>query len=130
MPKDILNPTLYADRTVQDWHRESFPPDYWAIDLDLMGACNRCRQPLYLIESTTNPNKPFTILENLAERANVPAVVVLHNTNEVIGAWVLKHRVVLEGVAVVGDYLRELRHFHLNHRCGKNNVVNMRRGLR
>jgi hypothetical protein len=85
MPLTIQNQTLYQDRTVQDWHRESFPATHWAIDLDLMGACNRCREPLYLIEATTNPEKPYTILRKLAARAEVPALVIYHDSQVVIG---------------------------------------------
>lgn len=36
MSMTIRNQALYHDRTVQDWHRETFPSDYWAIDLDLI----------------------------------------------------------------------------------------------
>lgn len=86
MPRDIQNHDLYQDRTVQDWHRESFPADHWAIDLDLMGACRRCRQPLYLIESTTNPNKPSSILLRLAQRADIPAFVIYHDTEHITSA--------------------------------------------
>jgi hypothetical protein len=85
MPATIVNAGLYADRTVQDWHRETFSRDAWAIDLDLMGACHRCRDPLYLIEATTNPNKPVTILRKLAERANVAALIIFHDTHRVTG---------------------------------------------
>lgn len=88
-PRHILNPALYADRTVQDWHRATFPADHWAIDLDLMGACHICRDPLYLIEATTNPNKPTTILENLARRASTVAYVINHQAGEVVGGQML-----------------------------------------
>ena len=86
MPQTILNQALYQDRTVQDWHRESFSASDWAIDLDLLGACNSCQEPIYLIEATTNPRKPVTILRRLAERANLPAIVILHDTERIISA--------------------------------------------
>lgn len=89
MPQAILNEALYHDRTVQDWHRRAFPASDWAIDLDLLGACNSCREPLYVIEATTNPHKPVTIMERLAQRANVPALVVLHDGNSIKSAKVL-----------------------------------------
>lgn len=89
MPQQILNQALYHDRTVQDWHRDVFPASAWAIDLDLMGACNSCSEPLYLIESTTNPHKPVTILHRLAKRANLPAVVVLHENKCIKSARVI-----------------------------------------
>lgn len=84
MPHEILNPALYADRTVQDWHRRTFPTHHWAIDLDLMGACNMCREPLYLIESTTNPNKPTSILRALARRSGLDAFVIQHDTTRIL----------------------------------------------
>jgi len=89
MPQDILNETLYHDRTVQDWHRKAFPASDWAIDMDLLGACNSCREPLYLIEATTNPRKPLTILQRLAERSSLPALVVLHDTESIQSARVI-----------------------------------------
>lgn len=84
-PLDVRNEALYHDRTVQDWHRATFSRDADAIDLDLMGACHRCRGPLYLIEASTNPDKATTILRKLAVRANLPAFLVLHRDGMVIG---------------------------------------------
>lgn len=90
MPDEILNPDLYQDRTVQDWHRQlkdahGEPLTKWkAIDLDLMGYCHICRDPLYLIESTTNEQKATTVMRALARRAQLPAFVVLHNRLEIL----------------------------------------------
>lgn len=98
MPDEILNPDLYQDRTVQDWHRVRFPRQAWAIDLDLMGACHICREPLYLIEATTNPNKPTTILRALAKRADIPGLVIFHDTEQVRSA-----RLVYPKTNVYGD---------------------------
>ena len=119
MPQDIINAALYADRTVQDWHRHSFPTNNWAIDLDLMGACNRCRLPLYLIESTTNPNKPHTILDHLSRMSGVPALVVIHNCEHVTRAYALRTHSVLEGEDVVRAYLSELRAKHDRDDCSR-----------
>lgn len=89
MPQVILNDALYHDRTVQDWHRNAFPASDWAIDMDLLGACNSCREPLYLIEATTNPNKPLSILKRLAMRSHLPALVVLHDGESIKSARVI-----------------------------------------
>lgn len=89
MPQVILNDALYHDRTVQDWHRNAFPASDWAIDMDLLGACNSCREPLYLIEATTNPNKPLSILKRLAMRSHLPAFVVLHDGEYIRSARVI-----------------------------------------
>ena len=84
---DIRNPALYADRTVQEWHRDAFPNDYTAIDVDLLGACRRCRNTLYLIEATTNTeNKTYTIVQRLAQRSGAHAFVVFHDERVVTGA--------------------------------------------
>lgn len=83
---EVVNEALYQDRTVQDWHRDSFPRSHSAIDLDLMGACRRCSVPLYLIEATTNPNKATSMLWQLASHAGIPAFVIFHNTSVVTSA--------------------------------------------
>lgn len=93
MPLQILNAELYADRTVQDWHRREMPRDADAIDLDLFGVCHRayCRDPLYFIEATTNPNKPATILRRLAEKSKAYAFIVQHDTERLTGIRVVHH---------------------------------------
>lgn len=85
MPDRIINAKLYADRTVQDWHRTSFPSNHTAIDIDLMGYCAVCRKPVYFIESTTNPNKPTSVLHATAITAYVPAAVIVHQQGQVKG---------------------------------------------
>ena len=91
MPLQIMNAELYADRTVQDWHRRVMPADADAIDLDLFGLCHRgyCRDPLYFIEATTNPNKPATILRRLALKADAFGIVVQHDTETITGFQVV-----------------------------------------
>jgi len=89
MPLEIRNWALYHDRTVQDWHRESFPPDYWAIDLDLLGVCKFCKDPLYAIESTTNPNKPLSILSALATKLGIPGLMILHSNGAIVYAQIV-----------------------------------------
>lgn len=87
MPLAIVNADLYADRTGQNWHRTIFPQDFDAIDIDLLGYCHRgyCRETIYLVEFTTNPEKPVTVITKLARRANVAALVIQHDRNIVIG---------------------------------------------
>ena len=87
MPLQIQNQALYADRTVQDWHRRVMSYDSDAIDVDLMGVCavKWCRDPLYVIEATTNPDKPASILRKLAMKAGMVGIVVYHDTEEITG---------------------------------------------
>lgn len=119
MPQTILNPTLYADRTVQEWHRVSFPSTSWAIDLDLLGACNRCREPLYLIESTTNPNKPVSILRNLARRSQLPAFIIWHDTEVVTGGTqIFPSGPRFAGAAAMGSALMDIRTVHVRSHGG------------
>lgn len=84
MTERIKNEQAYYDRTVQDWHFRVFPKEHAAIDLDLMGACRLCGQPVYLIEATTNPNKQIRYLRALAARAQVPAFIVWHDYTTVM----------------------------------------------
>ena len=87
MPLEIQNQALYADRTVQDWHRRVMPRDADAIDLDLFGTCRLpyCRDPLYFIEATTNPQKPFSIHRRLAQKAEGFGLLVFHDTETITG---------------------------------------------
>jgi hypothetical protein len=89
MSMTIRNQALYHDRTVQDWHRETFPSDYWAIDLDLVGVYKHCKQSLYAIESTTNPNKPLSILSALAAKLGIPGLMILHSNGAIVYAQVV-----------------------------------------
>lgn len=109
----IRNMDLYQDRTVQDWHRNTFHRDCWAIDLDLMGACHSCRAPLYLIEATTNPNKPTSILRALAQRADVPALVIYHRDRLIVrGRHVWPADMPIASEPQIRQYLTWLRESH------------------
>lgn len=115
MPLNIVNQTLYADRTVQNWHRTIFPTNFDAIDVDLLGYCHlaTCRQTLYLIESTTNPNKPLTVITKLAERAGVVGLMIQHDQNVIVrGKIVHPIRQVLPDELSVFDAIREIRAVH------------------
>lgn len=114
MPERILNPELYADRTVQDWHRAKFPKDWSAMDLDLAGVCGKCKHSLYLIEATTNPQKHTTYLRALAEDSDVPALLVFHKDKQVtsgrmVWPWVEAFRTEQDVI----DFLTQLRSGHL-----------------
>lgn len=86
MPIQIMNQALYADRTVQDWHRRELPHNADSIDLDLLGVCQLpyCRKALYAIESTTRDNKPVSILNRLAKDVGCFALVVQHDTESIV----------------------------------------------
>ena len=113
MPLKILNPALYQDKTVQDWHRNTFPATWWAIDLDLLGACYLCRIPLYLIESTTNPNKATSILVRLADMAGLPALVILHSAGQIVGGKLL--RPTLKSLSGESEVRAQLSAIRLKH---------------
>lgn len=111
----IGNHELYQDRTVQDWHRVTFHRDWWAMDLDLMGACRSCYEPLYLIESTTNPNKATTMLRGLAKRADVPALVIYHRDRRIIrGRQIWPSDMPIPSEPQIRHYLTWLRQSHAN----------------
>ena len=106
MPLQIQNQVLYADRTVQDWHRRVMPGNADAIDLDLMGVCpySWCRKSLYGIEATTNPNKPASILLRLARDAGMAGIIVYHDSETITD-----HRVIYDphGLKVSEDASRD-----------------------
>jgi hypothetical protein len=109
----VRNPALYADRTVQDWHFDTFPKDWSAIDLDLMGTCRTCSEPLYLIEATTNPNKPVTMLYRLARRADLEAFTIWHRDGEVRrGRMIYPHRLELADPFEIETALMTVRARH------------------
>lgn len=115
MPLHIVNQDLYADRTVQNWHRTIFPANFDAIDVDLLGYCHlgSCRQTLYLIESTTNPNKPLTVITKLAERAGVVCLMIQHDQNVIVrGKIVYPIQEVLPDELSVYDAIRQIRSSH------------------
>ena len=91
MPLQIHNQALYADRTVQDWHRRVMPRNADAIDLDLMGVCPHswCRKSLYGIEATTNPSKPSSSLLRLARDAGMAGIIVFHDSETITGFKVI-----------------------------------------
>jgi len=85
MPLEIQNPEKYLDRTVQDWHRTTFGPFDKAMDIDLLGFCNSCSDPLYLLEASENPSKPLTVCRKVAKGLKIPLFLVLHANGEVTG---------------------------------------------
>lgn len=124
MPLQILNETLYHDRTVQDWHRRTMARDADAIDIDLMGVCHdfKCRDPLYIIEATTNPNKPATILRRLAEKSEAVGIVAVHNTETITGFRVVHDPFNLKSLQIASEdpetvfkyFLAVIRVYHKN----------------
>jgi hypothetical protein len=67
------------------WHRETFPDDNAAIDVDLMGCCGRCGAPLYLLETVRGSGEKSTwYLTRLraALRVPVPAFLVRYWTDD------------------------------------------------
>lgn len=123
MPLQVMNESLYADRTFQDWHRSEMPTNADAIDLDLFGVCHRgsCRDPLYLVESTTRSDKPCSILRRLAQRAQCFALIVQHDTVKITD-WRVVHEPVEMSRNMAGwdkaqslrDYLERIRVLHEN----------------
>jgi hypothetical protein len=116
----VVNAVKYHDRTVQDWHRDTFNAGpgsealFSAIDLDLMGSCPVCRLPLYLIEATENPEKHTSILRGLSDRAQTEGLVVFHDTGDVTGAKrVWPNDLQLLGEDAVRFHLLQLRKTHL-----------------
>lgn len=115
MPMNIGNHELYQDRTVQDWHRRELPSSFMAIDVDLVGVCEfgYCRDPLYFIEATTNPDKPSTIIRKLAAKCGAIALLVFHDTDRITGFRVVEPANFSMGFEVtLSDLLNGIRVAH------------------
>ena len=77
--KHIFDPDEYhfGAKWFADWHREQPDLDAKAIDIDLLGYCKHCLDPLYLIEATRGRNrKNASVLEHLGRMIGVPVWVV------------------------------------------------------
>lgn len=112
-PMEIQNDEQYADRTVEDWHRNNLPDYCWAIDIDLVGACSICRQPIYLIESTSSRCKATTILVQFASMTGLPAMTILHDWKKPLYAQMLTHQAKrYHGEDAIKNLLLDIRRDH------------------
>ena len=63
-----------------EWHR-SLKNDLRYVDIDSCGICNKCKQPLYLAETTFDVGqswKATTATEWLARAANLPSFLIFY----------------------------------------------------
>ena len=73
-----------------EWHR-SLKNDLRYVDIDSCGICNKCKQPIYLAETTFDVGqswKATTATEWLAQAANIPSFLIFYKVDrnrEVIG---------------------------------------------
>ena len=67
-----------------EWHR-ALKNDLRYVDIDSCGICNKCKQPLYLAETTFDVGqswKATTATEWLAQAANLPSFLIFYKVNE------------------------------------------------
>ena len=67
-----------------EWHR-ALKNDLRYVDIDSCGICNKCKQPLYLAETTFDVGqswKATTAPEWLAIAAGLPSVFIVYKVNE------------------------------------------------
>ena len=67
-----------------EWHR-SLKNDLRYVDIDSCGICNKCKQPIYLAETTFDVGqswKATTATEWLAQAANIPSFLIFYKVNE------------------------------------------------
>jgi hypothetical protein len=71
------------DLTINLWHRATFGDEAKALDLDLVGMCHRCDQPLYAWEATRSTlYKPTKWLRRITSQQNVPGYLVTYAITE------------------------------------------------
>ena len=87
-PLRVQNRVAYLDRTLNDWHRIAFSKECTAIDLDLVGVCqySSCREWLYLLEGTRDPNKHTNIVRSGSRQMGVSSYCVRLGTQRPVGA--------------------------------------------
>ena len=67
-----------------EWHR-SLKNDLGYIDIDSVGICLNCKQPLYLAETTFDVGqawKATTTTEALARMANLPSFLIFYKVED------------------------------------------------
>ena len=67
-----------------EWHR-SLQNKLGYIDIDSCGICLKCKDPLYLAETTFDVNqawKATTTTEKLARLANLPSFLIFYKVND------------------------------------------------
>lgn len=73
------------DLAFSRWHRENCP-DHWSlIDVDFLGFCKKCSEPIAIIEHARDVGqtfKAFTATRKLALAAGIPALLVLYRLDE------------------------------------------------
>lgn len=77
-------PNQITDKVFSRWHR-TLPALAACIDIDMVEYCARCREPLAFIETAKDVGqdiKPVTVLRRIAERADIPAFVLLMTFSE------------------------------------------------
>lgn len=74
------------DLTYSRWHRSpNLPNDCTYCDVDGMEYCAVCKEPLVLVETAVDirqDDKDTRPMERLAERANLPAWLVLYKKSD------------------------------------------------
>jgi hypothetical protein len=109
------------DLTYSLWHR-TLGDDISMIDIDSVEYCNRCLEPLALIETAidTGQHKYAYITRRLAEKLGVPAFIVLYRLR---GKKIVSFRVIMIYPEYwvqeftpdqFGYYLTQL---HTRHKC-------------
>lgn len=78
MSRQIRDREMYehGSKWFADWHRRQDDDTACMIDLDGVGYCRRCSQPLYLVEATESTRKKnATVTEKLGQLAGIEVFV-------------------------------------------------------
>lgn len=111
------------DLTFSNWHRERLGDEATAIDVDLVGYCNGCTVPLYVIESTRVEHKSTVVLNEVSRRLGCDGFLVRYDVAadgtlaDLRAHWsrvVDGHRRFVGHAEAFADLLDHLR---LSHRC-------------
>jgi len=115
------------DLTYSKWHRPpNLPDDISYIDIDSCEYCDRCKEPLALVELAQDvgqPFKPTTVTVNLARKADRPAWLVLYTKSDK-GDQIVSMRVkqmypsqTIFVKAIPQQWKNRLIRLHREHKC-------------
>lgn len=119
--------TGVRDLTYSGWHR-TLADHITYIDIDACEYCQKCREPLILIELAKDygqSNKATTVLRKLALKANISAYLIYYKMDDKtdeIASFRLRQVSPIWGNELIMlplEYAKFLSNIHETHQCEK-----------
>tara|TARA_Y100001973_G_C4958160_1_gene213621 strand:+ start:128 stop:481 length:354 start_codon:yes stop_codon:yes gene_type:complete len=101
-----------------EWHRTV--DNLAAVDVDLMEVCDKCYQPLLLIEHAYDKgqtHKTCTAVMKLARQSKIPAILIFYKDMKTFRIRKLYPNLENERTVQASTLIRYLRKLHNLHKC-------------